>query len=372
MELQAVTAGAAFGAKADAGADEKAGAKAIARTSTSARTGGRVLLAPMDGVADFVLRAVLTRIGGFDLAVTEFVRVTTSLLPERTFLHTCPELANGSRTAAGTPVRVQLLGGDAACLADNAARLAELAPAGIDLNFGCPAPTVNRHDGGAVLLAEPERLFRIASAVRAALPATVPLSAKMRLGVHDPARALDCAQALAAGGIDMLVVHARTRDEGYRPPAHWALLAPIGAALKIPVVANGEVWSLNDYHRCRAESGLVDVMLGRGAVADPFLARRIAAWRSGADCAEHWQAEWRELLPAIADYWHGVQARVQPKAAPGRIKQWLNSLTRSYGEAGVLHGALRRVTSVAEASAVLRAHGVPARDLLAETAASLH
>lgn len=371
MELQAVTAGAALGAKAGAGADVVASAKASAhaRGEANAKAGGRVLLAPMDGVADFVLRAVLTRIGGFDLAVTEFVRVTTSLLPERTFLHTCPELANGSRTAAGTPVRVQLLGGDAACLADNAARLAELAPAGIDLNFGCPAPTVNRHDGGAVLLAEPERLHRIASAVRAALPASVPLSAKMRLGVHDPARALECAQALAAGGIDMLVVHARTRDEGYRPPAHWALLAPIGAALKIPVVANGEVWSLNDYHRCRAESGLADVMLGRGAVADPFLARRIAAWRSGGDCAEHWQAEWRELLPSIADYWHGVQARVQPKAAPGRIKQWLNSLTRSYGEAGVLHGALRRVTSVGEASAVLRAHGVPAHELPGEALA---
>lgn len=328
--------------------------------ATQPREPGRLLLAPMDGVADFVLRAVLTRIGGFDLAVTEFVRVTSTLLPPRSFLRTCPELAAGGRTASGTPVLVQLLGGDAACLADNAAQLAALAPAGIDLNFGCPAPTVNRHDGGAVLLDDPERLYRIACAVRGALPPGLPLSAKMRLGVRDPARALDCAQALAAGGIDMLVVHARTRDEGYRPPAHWSVLAPIGAALKIPVVANGEVWTLADYRRCRDESGLADVMLGRGAIADPFLARRISAWRDGRACGEQWGAEWRELLPSIADYWLGVQNRVQPRAVAGRLKQWLKSLSRTYGEAGVLHGALRPVTGIADAVAVLRAHGVPA------------
>ncbi|MBK5915523.1 tRNA dihydrouridine synthase [Rhodocyclus purpureus] len=341
------------------------------------------MLAPMHGVADVVLRAVLSRIGGFDLAVSEFVRVTSSLLPERTFLHSAPELACGSRTAAGTPVRVQLLGGDATCMAENAARLAGLGPVGIDLNFGCPAPTVNRHDGGAILLDAPERLFAITDAVRRALPASVPLSAKMRLGVSDPARALDCAQALAAGGIDTLVVHARTRDEGYRPPAHWALLAPIGEALKVPVVANGEVWTLADYRRCRAETGLADVMLGRGAVCDPFLARRIAAAEWGgmtvsesasAESGTEGEAsdrgddsevrlraaEWRELQPALADFWRLAQQRVSQRAAPGRLKQWLAQLARRYPEADALRAAVRPLTGVADTAAMLRAHGVPA------------
>ncbi|NJA89757.1 tRNA-dihydrouridine synthase family protein [Rhodocyclus tenuis] len=336
----------------------------------SARRPGRVLLAPMDGVADVVLRAVLTRLGGFDLAVTEFVRVTSSLLPPRTFLRTAPELEHASCTPSGTPVRVQLLGGDASCLAENAARLAELGPAGIDLNFGCPAPTVNRHDGGAVLLNDPERLFRIADTVRRAMPAAVPLSAKMRLGVEAPTRALECAQALAAGGIDALVVHARTRDEGYRPPAHWALLAPIGAALSIPVVANGEVWSVEDYHRCRAASGLADVMIGRGAVSDPFLARRIGEARLSSDASEPLSppvaerlraAEWQRLLPSLAEFWAGVQTRVQARAAPGRLKQWLKALSVRYDEAGALLAVLRPVTSVAATADVLRAHGVPVR-----------
>lgn len=100
---------------------------------------GKLLLAPMEGLADCVLRDVLTRLGGYDGAVTEFVRVSGSLLPPRTFRRICPELDNGSRTPAGTPVVVQLLGSDAACMAENAQQLAALMPAGIDLNFGCPA-----------------------------------------------------------------------------------------------------------------------------------------------------------------------------------------------------------------------------------------
>src|SRR5574337_1053063 len=195
----------------------------------------RLLLAPMEGLADEVMRDVLTRVGGYDWAVTEFARVSGTLLPARYFRRICPELSAGSRTAAGAPVPLQLLGSDPACLADNAARLAELGPAGIDLNFGCPAPTVNRHRGGAALLEEPELLHAIARAVRGAVPAAIPVTAKMRLGIRDTARSLDCARALAAGGVGHLVVHARTKAEGYRPPAHWPWIARVAEAVAIPV-----------------------------------------------------------------------------------------------------------------------------------------
>ena len=107
----------------------------------------RLLLAPMEGLADDVLREVLTRVAGYDHAVTEFVRVSGTLLPPRAFRRISPELLAGSATSSGTPVRVQLLGSDPVCMADNAAQLAALGPAGVDLNFGCPAPTVNRHRG---------------------------------------------------------------------------------------------------------------------------------------------------------------------------------------------------------------------------------
>ena len=129
-----------------------------------------IWLAPMEGLLDHGLRDTLTRVGGIDLCVSEFIRVTDTVLPARAFTRVVPELRHGSRTAAGVPVRVQLLGSDPVCLAENAQALATLAPAGIDLNFGCPAKVVNRHGGGASLLQDPELLHRIVRAVRQAVP----------------------------------------------------------------------------------------------------------------------------------------------------------------------------------------------------------
>ncbi|MDP2829425.1 MAG: tRNA-dihydrouridine synthase family protein [Sulfuricellaceae bacterium] len=321
---------------------------------------GKLLLAPMDGLADHVLRDILTRVGGYDGAVTEFVRVSGNLLPPRTFRRICPELNHGSRTAAGTPVAVQLLGSDPACMAENAAQLAALSPAAIDLNFGCPAPTVNRHGGGAMLLAEPERLFRIAEAVRRVVPSHIPFTAKMRLGVCDTSRALDCARALEAGGTVALVVHARTKADGYRPPAHWEWVARIRDVVQLPVTANGEVWTTDDYLRCRSVSGSEDVMIGRGAVADPFLVRRIRALAGGESVERSLAADWLELQPLIAEFWHQVQEKVEPSQAPGRLKLWLNSLRRTFVEAEALYTAVRTLRGIEETTRMLELHGVSA------------
>jgi hypothetical protein len=197
----------------------------------------RLLMAPMEGLLDHSLRDTLTRVGGVDRCVSEFIRVTDTLLPARAFERVVPELRHQSRTPAGVPVRPQLLGSDPACMADNAARLAALGAEGVDLNFGCPAKTVNRHRGGAVLLDEPELVHAIVAAVRRAVPAPVPVSAKMRLGFLDDAKALDCALAIEAAGASELVVHARTRAQGYKPPADWDRLAEVRAAVALPVVA---------------------------------------------------------------------------------------------------------------------------------------
>jgi tRNA-dihydrouridine synthase C len=292
----------------------------------------RVLLAPMEGLLDHHLRDVLTTVGGFDTCVSEFIRVTDQLLPERVFRRIVPELARGGATAAGTPVRAQLLGSDPACLADNAARLAALGPAGIDLNFGCPAPTVNRHRGGAVLLDEPELVHRIVAAVRRAVPAHLPVTAKMRLGHRDDARMLDNAHAIADGGAAEVTVHARTKLDGYRPPAHWHRIAAIRAALRIPVVANGEVWTTDDAERCLADSGCDALMLGRGVVADPGLALRLAGAPAPA---------WTALLPLVRRFWQGLDGHVAARHRAGRLKQWLNLMRRRFPEAQALFEALR-------------------------------
>jgi tRNA-dihydrouridine synthase C len=297
----------------------------------------RLLLAPMEGLLDCTLRDLLTRAGGIERCVGEFIRVTDTLLPDRLFHRILPELRNGGRTPAGVPVRAQLLGSDPACLADNAARLAALGPAGIDLNFGCPAKTVNRHRGGAALLDEPELMGRIVAAVRAAVPAHMPVSAKMRLGVNDDSRAADCARAVAEAGACELVIHARTRDQGYRPPAYWARIAEVRAEVPgLPVVANGEIWTVADARRCQAESGCDTLMLGRGQVADPGLALAILSdGRQG--------MAWPAVLHLLRDFWACVGQQFEPRYRAGRLKQWLQLLRQRHPEAAEAHMRLRTV-----------------------------
>jgi len=293
----------------------------------------------MEGLADYVLRDVLTAIGGYDGAVSEFVRVTSSVLPRRSYERICPEVANGCRTPAGTPMVIQLLGSDPDWLARNAVQASALSPHGVDLNFGCPAKLVNRHGGGAMLLGDPQLLNQILRAVRAAVPASIPVTAKMRLGISDTSLAIDCAQALADGGAAALVVHARTKEQGYRAPAHWEWIARIADAVSIPVIANGEVWSVDDWRRCRAVTGCADVMIGRGAVADPYLALRIKGLMDERPSPEDWYA----LLPHLAEYWDKVHTRVLACHAPGRMKVLLRYLLRTWPEAETLYAAIRQI-----------------------------
>ncbi|HRA13222.1 MAG TPA: tRNA-dihydrouridine synthase [Giesbergeria sp.] len=301
-----------------------------------------LLLAPMEGLLDFVLRDVLTRVGGVDRCVSEFIRVTGTLLPDKVFLRYIPELLNGGRTLAGVPVRAQLLGSDPVCMAENAACLAALGPEGIDLNFGCPAKVVNRHGGGAALLQEPERIATLVAAVRRAVPAHLPVSAKMRLGFHDASLALECAQAMQDGGACEIVVHARTKLDGYRPPAYWDQIPVIRAAVSVPVVANGEIWTVEDAQRCRAVSGCDALMLGRGMVADPGLARALRAADAGQPGSD--TVAWAELLPHLMDFWRLVCADLEPLQRAGRLKQWLNLMRRRFPEAERAYQQVRTMT----------------------------
>ena len=309
-----------------------------------------ILLAPMEGLLDFVVRDILTRVGGIDRCVSEFIRITDQLLPERVFTRIVPELLNGGRTFAGVPVRAQLLGSDPICMADNAARLASLGPAGIDLNFGCPANVVNRHGGGAALLKEPETIYAIVAAVRRSVPAHMPVSAKMRLGYLDDSRAVECALAISNGGADELVVHARTKAQAYRPPAYWERIADIRAAVAIPVVANGEIWTIADARRCRKLSGCDMLMIGRGAVVNPGLGLAIKADMNQTSSNA---VTWVQMLPLVLDFWQIVTTRLDNKAQAGRLKQWLNFLRRHFPEAEVAYAALKTINNPAVVDAWL-------------------
>jgi tRNA-dihydrouridine synthase C len=291
----------------------------------------------MEGVLDHLMRDLLTKIGGYDLCVTEFVRVVDQLISDRAFFRYCPELKNanayGCTTEAGTPVRVQLLGQNPICMAENAAKVIELGSHGVDINFGCPSKMVNNNRGGAILLKDPENLYQIVSAIKQAVPEEAIVSAKIRLGYEDKTLAIENAQAIEAAGANELTVHARTKVEGYKPPAHWQWIAKIKHEVNIPIIANGDIFTLTDAQKCREVSTCQDIMVGRGALMLPNLAQVI-----------------KQIAPVLP--WHKVQVLLlnytecetygdKSKYYPNRIKQWLKYLKLQYPEADTLFQEVR-------------------------------
>jgi tRNA-dihydrouridine synthase C len=285
----------------------------------------KIVLAPMEGVIDHLMRHMLTSLGGIDLCMTEFVRIVDQKLPERVYYRYCPELHHGGKTPSGVPVRVQLLGQDPDWLSENAVVATSLGSPGIDLNFGCPAPLVNRNKGGAILLKEPDALYRIVKAVRAAVPSHLPVTAKMRLGYEDKYLAVENAQALAEAGASEIAIHARTKSDGYKPPAYWDSIAEIKKQVNTPLIANGEIWNPEHAKRCQQQSNCDNIMLGRGALAVPNL----AAWiRGSAD-----KLTWNELLALMLEYSKYEIEGDKGLYYSNRVKQWFVYIKQQYPEA---------------------------------------
>jgi tRNA-dihydrouridine synthase C len=291
-----------------------------------------LVLAPMDGVTDHLMRRVLSSCMPFSFCVTEFVRVSATVPPDSVLRRDVPELSSGMVTASGTPISLQLLGGDPDRLAQTAQRAVLLGARSIDLNFGCPAPTVNRHDGGATLLKFPERIEAIVSAVRSAVPVDVPVSAKLRLGWDDPTAIIENSQRAARGGASWITIHGRTKMQGYTPPAYWRPIGEVRRALDIPVVANGELWTTQDLARCQEESGAIHFMIGRGALAEPGFAAQCASFLGILDVKDQQSlcgdsvTRWLELIRLVISC--AEEFSLSERHVLSRIKQWLGYANR--------------------------------------------
>jgi tRNA-dihydrouridine synthase C len=310
-------------------------------------------LAPMEGLVDHHMREFLTRDQAFDFCVTEFLRVTDQLLAERAFRRICPESFQNWKTPSGTPVHLQLLGNDVNAMTDNACRGAILGAPVIDVNFGCPMyvrnsqksinskrgegkkdkPKVNacgESYGGSILLQYPDEIYNLLSTMRKALPEHVPLTAKMRLGYEDKTLAIENAQAIEEAGVSQLCIHARTKTEGYKPPAHWHYIARIKEHVNLPILANGEIWSLDDYKLAKQESNCEHIMLGRGAVANPQLAMQIKHYEA---CQPHADSPWHDRLNDLIWMIDALTRNSESKKIQGKIKQWLSFMKFRYVEA---------------------------------------
>jgi tRNA-dihydrouridine synthase C len=298
-------------------------------------------------VTDAVYRDVMTAMHGGDSGISqctsEFVRVTDRPVPEKVLLKHCPELLHGGRTPAGVPVFVQILGGRPEPIVETALGAVERGALGIDLNFGCPAQTVNRHDGGASLLRTPCRIEDIVARVREALPARVPVSAKIRTGWDDACAVGELARAAEAGGADWLTVHGRTRQDGYTPPADWTAIGRARAAVAIPVVANGDLNSASALTACAGESGCTAFMIGRGAMGDPELFRRCRGQGPAAFDMAH-------LLLLLAAYAaRMLAAGAAERSALNRLKQWLAYGSRANPALSAPFELIKRLDALDEA-----------------------
>ncbi len=292
----------------------------------------KLILAPMQGLIDAYMREILTDIGDYDWCVSEFIRVTDQVHSVKVLRRYIPEIDHQFRTRSGTPVHIQFLGNNPELIAENAQHAGELGVHGVDLNFGCPSKVVNQKGVGAALLDQPELIHRICYQSRKALSKSVPLSAKIRVGINNGDRLAEIIDAIESAGASFITIHARTKEDGYKNPAQWHWLKRSSELTSLPIIANGDIFDIASYKKSKQISGLDHFMLARGAVASPYLVQMIRAHQSRTQIPA---PSWEMIQTAILKF---IQIMVESphskhKAIAPRIKQWLKMMhdhTTSY------------------------------------------
>jgi tRNA-dihydrouridine synthase len=293
-------------------------------------------LAPMQDVTTLEFMRVIHRYGGPEIYWTEYFRVHGDSRPEKWILDSI------TKNPTGRPVVAQMIGNDIPALVRNAKLLQQFPVAAIDLNLGCPAPIVYRKCAGGGLLRELPRIDAILGALRDVV--TIPFTVKTRIGFESAAE-FDALLALfAKHPIDLLTVHARTVTQMYRPGVRYDLIAQAARELKCPVLANGNVFSAAQAKRLLADTGVRGLMIGRGAIRNPWLFDQIRAELRGEKVK---LPTGRDLLAYIHELWDNeITPGVKESAQVQRMKKFTNFIGDGVNEQ-FLHD-IRRVATTAD------------------------
>ena len=229
---------------------------------------GYAALAPMAGVTDGVFRAICVR-SGAAFTVTEMVSAKALTLGDIK----SKELM--ALTDAERPAGIQIFGNDPAVMAESVSQVLPFRPDFIDINMGCPAPKIVKNRSGSFLMKEPALAGEIMRAVADAAKG-LPVTVKMRTGWDEASKNhVEFARILEANGASAIVVHGRTRERMYMPPADWNAIKEVKNAVRIPVTGNGDVFSPEDAKRMYEETGVDFIMVGRAALGRPWIFRQI-------------------------------------------------------------------------------------------------
>ena len=298
--------------------------------------GPMLALAPMQDVTTLGFMDVIARHGGPDVFWTEYFRVHGDSRPEKWIVDSI------TKNPTGKPVAAQMIGNDIPALVRTAKLLQKLPVAAIDLNLGCPAPIVYRKCAGGGLLREPQKMDAILGALRDAV--TIPFTVKTRIGFESPAEFDALLPLFAKHPMDLLTVHARTVAQMYRPGVRYDLIAQAARAMRCPVLLNGNVFSAAQAKQLLAETSVRGLMIGRGAIRNPWLFDQIRAGLRGQEIP---LPTGRDVLNYIHELWdHEITPGVKESAQVQRMKKFMNFIGEGVGAPFLFE--IRRVATAAD------------------------
>ncbi len=304
-------------------------------------------LAPMQDVTDLPFWRLMTRYGGADLYYTEYFRVHVDSRLNKTILRSITE------NPTGRPAIAQMIGNDIPSLVRSARELQQHPIAGVDLNLGCPAPVVYRKCAGGGLLREPAKIDAILGALRDAV-STVPFTVKTRIGFKDAAVFDELLPIFAKHRIDLLTVHGRTVAGGYTAEVDYAAIAKAAAAMPCPVLANGNIYSPTAAAAVLAQTGARGLMIGRGAIRNPWLFDQIRAHLLGEGPP---RPTGREVLEYIVALYEAVCTPDVPESSQvQKMKRYLNFIALGTEPSGRFLHDIRRCSTRATFMAICTEH----------------